>query len=175
MNQLYATKKDLQAVKNELLDKLASKDELKQAVEQITINTRDIKAMRNDIGLLNVDMGNVKSDLQTVKSDLQTVQSEMKAVRSDVKTVQSEMKIMKSDIGSMQITIINMKTDIAELETKKDATKKFTILVGMIEGIAKNINSFKTELAAQNHAFMRYDSQLAKHEERIIKLESSRN
>ena len=53
------------------------------------------------------------------------------------------------------------------LETKKDANKKFTLLVGMIDGITKKIDVMYTDLKASNHALNRHKNRLDNHEERI--------
>jgi len=147
---MYATKKDLESTKQELLAKLASKEELKKLATK-----EELKKL-------------------ATKEELKQL-----ATKEDIKKFVTKAEFNKShsllraDITKLQIGYIQILERMETLETKENADRRFNLLMQAIDGLAAKFDSDKIERAASAHTFMRHESKLENHEKRITKLEAA--
>jgi len=144
-----ATKKELEAVKDELLAKLATKEELKQEVARLATK----EELKREVAKLAS-----KKDLQKLKKtvDQHTV---------DIAELKTDMKIVKWDLSQFR----------AEMKTFQQQTEgKFDRVFQAFDGISGQLLDIKAEMAAMNYTFRQHEERLDDHEKRITNLEENR-
>jgi len=147
----YATKKDLEstrhevldkieATKQELINKLVSKEELKEIVA--TLATKE--ELRREVAKLAT-----KEELEKVKQNLEIVANQVAINTLDIKEIKVELVHLKGDMGA-----------------------KFEMVLEAIDGVMAELKDQKVERAATDHSLRRHETKLDNHETRIHALEN---
>ena len=141
-NSELATKKDLEAIKQELLDELATK-----------ASKEDVETIKQDL----LDQLATKAS----KDDLKNF-----ATKDDLKNLAT-----KDDLKNYA-TKADLKIEIGEVEKRLSRTEsKVDRILEIVDGIAGQFDDYKKEKAAAEHTFTRHERRLDNHEIRIKTLE----
>jgi len=152
-----ASKKELEAVKDELLAKMATKDELQAVKDELLARmaTKD-------------ELQAVKDELlakMATKKDLQKLKKTVDQHTVDIAELKTDMKIVKWDLSEFR----------AEMKTFQQQTEgKFDRVFQVLDGISGQLIDIKTEMAAMNYTFRQHEGRLDDHEVRITNLEQER-
>ncbi len=153
-DQELATKKDLEATKQELLAELAtkaSKDDLKNFATK-----DDIKNFATKDDLRNF----------ATKNDLKNF-----ATKDDFSTLRADVETLAGQVADNTKELVNLRHEMAtktELDELKTDVRQILVIV---DGMAKKFDNYQTEKAATEHTFSRHENRLDDHETRIKVLE----
>ena len=176
----YATKQDLkntvESTKNELLDKLSRKEELKQEVAKLATK-EELKqevaklATKEELNQAVAKLS-TKDELKKLEVRFERLENQVVTNTGSINGLKKEVSFNSTRIDALTKEIVSLRSDMTLLETKADADKKFHALMNAIEGLAAKLDDYKVEKAATDHTLLRYGKQLENHEKRITNLEA---
>jgi len=134
-NNEYVTKKDLEGLKQELLGKLATKEEL--------------NAVKNDLQQVNELLG---GSIEIVARQVANNTIEISNLRQDVNEIKSDISGLKQDIKEMKERI-----DLFEIKTDRH----FHTLLEAIHGIATKMDDAAMERYEMKRAIRKLEEQAA--------------
>lgn len=167
----FVKKKDLEAVKKELLDKLASKEEIAKLATKKEIAKL---ATKEEISKLATKEEINKLSTKEEISKLSTKEEISKlATKEELKELATKAELKKLDEKTDRIigVVVQMQERMDTFETKADAEKRMTTIITAIDGLAAKVDNISTEMAAVNHGLLRHEDRLEDHENRIHELE----
>ena len=150
------TTKDLEAVKQELLDKLATKEEISKL------------ATKEEMSKLATQEEMSK---HATKDELKLVEIRLEKLEKSVDFLAGQVTRNSDDIQRLTVEVVDMKQEMGLLESKADADHKFNLIMQAIDGLAAKIDAMHTEKAAFDHGLNRHETILSDHEKRISTLE----
>ncbi len=110
-----ASKKELEAVKDELLAKMATKDELQAVKDELLAKMatkKDLQKLKKTVDQHTVDIAELKTDMKIVKWDLSEFRAEMKTFQQ-----QTEGKFDRvfQVLDGISGQLIDIKTEMAAM------------------------------------------------------------
>jgi len=150
----FATKKDLSDLKDELLQRLVSKDEFDQKIA--TLATK--QELKQEVAKLAT-----KEDLKQEFAKLATREA-LEAVANQVAKNTDDIVVIKYDIKGM-------KWDMGQM--REEMNDKFNMVMNAFDKIMKGFDDQRAENAAFHHALLRHENRLDDHDHRIGKLEDT--
>jgi hypothetical protein len=150
------TAKELKAVKQELLEKLATKEEISKLATKEEISKLATKEEMNK---------------HATKDELRLVEIRLEKLEKSVDLLAAQVTRNSDDIQRLTVEVVDMRQEMALLETKADADRKFNLIMQAINGLAAKIDAMHTEKAAFDHGLNRHETILSDHEKRTSTLE----
>jgi len=167
MQNDLATKKDLEHVKNEILQ--TTKNDIQNAKTEILQTTKE-------------DIQNAKTEiLQTTKEDIQNVKNELLAKMVDKEQYQKDMaqlvtkEELKKELSKfttkdeLRFEIGELRKDMKAMDEKHD--QRYNRILEFMDGIAGEISNNRIEKVASEATFQRHERKLEDHDMRIGRLE----
>jgi hypothetical protein len=175
-DQGVATKKDLEATKQELLKRIAklpTKNDLRNFATKDDLKNFPTKEDAKNFATKD-DLKNfaTKDDLKNfpTKEDAKNF-----ATKDDLKNfaTKDDLKNFATNDALEKVTreIVNIRQEMAtkaELNEVKETVQQILVIV---DGMAKKLDDSRTEKAAIEHTFLRHENRLDDHETRIKALE----
>jgi HAMP domain-containing protein len=93
----FATKADLQLLRQELLSSLASRDDLAQLRTEVR---EEFGVVRQEIGTLRQEIGTLRQDFGTLRQDFSTLRQDNVLIRKEMELLASRLVIQ---LGSMLV------------------------------------------------------------------------
>lgn len=141
------TKSELEATKNELLARLASKEEIKKLATK-----EEIKKLATKEEIKKLATKKEIKKLAT-KREIKKL-----ATKDELQKTNRKIEILANQVALNRQDIVEIKDNVR------------TILE-IVDGIAKKFEDARTERAALNHALRRHENRIDDHERRIANIE----
>jgi Fe-S cluster assembly scaffold protein SufB len=149
-----ATKKDLSDLKEDLLQRLVSKEEFDQKIT--TLATKE--ELKQEVAKLATkeELKQEVAKLATRKA-LEVVANQVAKNTDDIVVIKYDIKELKLEMGQM----------------REEMNEKFNMMMNAFDKIMKGLDAQRAENAAFHHAMLRHENRLDDHDHRIGKLEEA--
>jgi len=155
---------ELQSIREELLAKLASKEEVAEVKKDVSGLKHDVSGLKQDVSGLKQDVSGLKQDVSGLKQDVSGLKSDFNELKEKVSSIEEKVDRHSETLSKLTSLVLDLRENAA---TKQELDEKFDQIIRGQDTLVKMLERKDHEMTAQDAKSYRLETD--------IKTESQRN
>ncbi|MBI2410292.1 MAG: hypothetical protein HYV32_00150 [Candidatus Kerfeldbacteria bacterium] len=142
-------------------------------VQQPDMTVAELAGHMNDYAThIEGEIGVLKSDVSVLKGDVSSLKKDVSSLKKDVSSLKKDVSSLKETVSTMDARLINVEQTMLTKDEFHQTIKNISDdLYTMLDRILVSTETQRTEQAAEQAKYGRYDEQLENHQGRLVTIE----